>query len=110
MLIIQYAGFDEFKYRPVDGAGTSEAQESGGAPMILAVHQQSMSKQPPPTRDKHPKLWASSTRAYSTPIPPPIPVQTLPAIPAETGHPLHSKPYHPFQSKVGQPFQSKPAM
>ncbi len=47
--------------------------------------------------------------AYSTPIPPYISVQTLPAIPAETGHPLHLKPYHPFQSKVGHPFQSKPA-
>ena len=48
-------------------------------------------------------------RAYSTPIPPPIPVQTLPAIPDETRHPLHSKPYRPFQSKVGHPFQNKPA-
>ena len=47
--------------------------------------------------------------AYSTPIPPPIPVQTLPAIPDETRHPLHSKPYRPFQSKVGHPFQNKPA-
>ena len=37
MLIVQYAGFDEFKYRPVDGAGTSEAQESGGAQSILAA-------------------------------------------------------------------------
>ena len=48
--------------------------------------------------------------AYSTPKPPHISVQTLPAIPAETGHPLHPKPYHPFQSKVGHPFQSKPAV
>ena len=56
-------------------------------------------------------LWAKMTGiAYSTPKPPHISVQTLPAIPAETGHPLHPKPYHPFQSKVGHPFQSKPAV
>ena len=57
--------------------------------------------------------WAKETypnSAYSTPKPPHISVQTLPAIPAETGHPLHPKPYHPFQSKVGHPFQSKPAV
>ena len=34
---MQYAGFDGIQYRPVDGAGTSEAQESGGAPSILAA-------------------------------------------------------------------------
>ena len=61
--------------------------------------------------DKNPGDAAAVERmtAYSTPIPPPIPVQTLPAIPDETRHPLHSKPYRPFQSKVGHPFQNKPA-
>ncbi len=55
------------------------------------------------------KVARTTVGAYSTPIPPPIPVQTLPAIPDETRHPLHSKPYRPFQSKVGHPFQNKPA-
>jgi hypothetical protein len=49
------------------------------------------------------------TGAYSTLIPPPIPIQTRPVSPGETRYPAHSKPYHPFQSKVGHSFQSKPA-
>lgn len=47
--------------------------------------------------------------AYSTSIPPPIPIQTRPVIPVKIPHPAHSKPYHPFQSKVGHSFQNKPA-
>ena len=52
---------------------------------------------------------AYSILAYSTPNPPPIPVQTLPPIPMQTRPPIPVNSGHPFRSKVGHPFQYKPA-
>lgn len=64
----------------------------------------------PPEWLDHPLTgdWAGH-RAYSTPIPPPIPVQTQPVNPVETRRPVQSKPCQSIHSKVGHPVHNKPA-
>lgn len=59
--------------------------------------------------DLRPGLRITHYNAYSTPIPPPIPVQTQPVNPVETRRPVQSKPCQSIHSKVGHSVHNKPA-